>query len=267
MTAGQRLPVPDELIGVTAAMSLPRSAQVHGSAEIERGVVIGENVVIESGAKLLAGGGIPTKIENKAHVGKRVIINPGINVGVEAIVRDDSVVCDDVPALAIVSGDPARVISYSHTTMVNVPPADACVGAQVDDRSEHVHVLPEVAQERGRLVVLERGRNLPFEPRRCLFIYGVPSGDHRGDHAHRTLEEMLVCVSGNCDVLLDNGKGHREVVHLDRPSLAVRVPPRVWTAQFNHSPNAVMLVIASAEYYPADYITQYGDFLDLINAS
>ena len=37
----------------------------------------------------------------------------------------------------------------------------------------------------------------------------------------------------------------------------------VWTTQFRFSRDAVLVVLASAEYDPADYITSYDEFVEL----
>lgn len=80
-----------------------------------------------------------------------------------------------------------------------------------------------------------------------------------------TLEELLVCVAGSCNVLLDDGLGRREVVRLANPDAAAYVPRKVWTAQYGHSSDAVLLVLASAEYEPDDYINDYDEFAAHVN--
>jgi hypothetical protein len=74
------------------------------------------------------------------------------------------------------------------------------------------------------------------------------------------LDEVVVCVHGSCRVLLDYGSRRREVVLLDRPGAAIRVPPYVWTAQYGHSADAVLMVLSSAEFDHSDYITDYATF-------
>jgi hypothetical protein len=134
-----------------------------------------------------------------------------------------------------------------------------------DSTSRYARRLRRVNESRGVLAVLEQGRELPFEPRRCLVIYDVPDGVHRGNHAHRTLQELIVCVRGSCKVALDDGKGESEILSLEGPDLAVEVPPMVWVEQFDHTADAVTLVFSSALFDPSDYVDDYDQFRSLVS--
>lgn len=52
----------------------------------------------------------PVRIESHCWIGANVLIAPGVTIGEGAVVAMGSVVTKDVPALAIVGGNPARVI-------------------------------------------------------------------------------------------------------------------------------------------------------------
>jgi dTDP-4-dehydrorhamnose 3,5-epimerase-like enzyme len=123
--------------------------------------------------------------------------------------------------------------------------------------------LPTFEDMRGRLTVGEVGAQLPFEVRRWFVVYHVPSKDVRGEHAHRTLHQLLVCIHGVCSVMVDDGQ-NRAGITLDRPDIGVYLPPMVWAAQYNFSQDAVLLVLASAAYDPDDYIRDYDEFLALV---
>jgi dTDP-4-dehydrorhamnose 3,5-epimerase-like enzyme len=88
----------------------------------------------------------------------------------------------------------------------------------------------------------------------------------RGEHAHRTLSQFLVCVRGSCTVRLLDGGGSDEVV-LDRPDLGLSVPPMIWTTQYKYSTDAVLLVLASDVYREDDYIRDLDEFLALAKSS
>lgn len=211
------------------------AADIHPTAALAPGVTVGRG----------------------ARIGAYAQVTAGMRIGAEAHVRPHAVVVADVPALAVVAGDPAAVISYSHNTCVSGISADAPPYGTAD----WVRRLPQVNQARGSLTHAEVGADLPFVVRRAMVVRDVPHGGHRGDHGHRTLQELLICVAGSCKVLLDDGLGRREVVELTDPSTAVYVAPRVWTAQYAHSPDAILMVLASAEYEPEDYIDDYDDFV------
>ena len=71
-----------------------------------------------------------------------------------------------------------------------------------------------------------------------------------------------MCVHGRCNVVVDDGKHRREFI-LDSPSIGVYVPPMVWAVQYQYSPDAVLLVLASDYYDPQDYVRDYATFLAL----
>ena len=67
---------------------------------------------------------------------------------------------------------------------------------------------------RGSLIAIENNKDIPFPIRRIYYIYGSSYDAVRGKHAHKDLNQVLICVSGSCDILLDNGK-EKEAVHLE----------------------------------------------------
>jgi dTDP-4-dehydrorhamnose 3,5-epimerase-like enzyme len=97
-------------------------------------------------------------------------------------------------------------------------------------------------------------------PKRYFMVFDVPSKDVRGEHAHRECHQFLVCVKGNCSVVVDDGQNRAEVL-LDRPNLGIHIPPLVWATEYNYSNDAVLLVLASDVYQAEDYIRDYDAFL------
>jgi hypothetical protein len=69
-------------------------------------------------------------------------------------------------------------------------------------------------------------------------------------------------VHGSCHIVADDGVSRQEFV-LDRPEVGVYIPPLVWAVQYKYSPDAVLLVLASDPYDPADYIRNYSAFLEI----
>jgi dTDP-4-dehydrorhamnose 3,5-epimerase-like enzyme len=118
---------------------------------------------------------------------------------------------------------------------------------------------------RGSLSFAEIGRHLPFLPKRYFVVFNVASRDVRGEHAHKTLHQFLVCVAGSCRVMVDNGRRREEYV-LDSPGTAVHIPPMVWGVQYKYSADAVLLVLASDVYDPDDYIRDYDEFIAMVGS-
>jgi hypothetical protein len=122
--------------------------------------------------------------------------------------------------------------------------------------------LRAVQEPRGLLTVGEAGRQLPFQARRYFVVSQVPDENIRGEHAHRELHQFLVCLAGSVVAEVDDGSERRAVV-LDTPRVGLHMGPMVWGAQHRYSRDAVLLVLASREYDPADYIRDYERFLQL----
>jgi len=253
---------------------------------IENDVVVGDRVTIKCGVQLWDGVRIEddvfigpnvtftndlnprskkafrclqTTVKCGASIGANATILPGLTIGPLAMVAAGAVVTRDVPANAIVMGNPARISGYVNS--VSTGASSAMVAGDIPLRVSGARLigLPQVIDMRGSLSFGELGKQLPFQPRRFFFVYDVPSREVRGEHAHRTLFELLVCIKGSCSVMLDDGE-LREDVSLTSPTVALLVPPHVWRVHYKYSADAVLLVLASAEYDAGDYIRDYAEF-------
>lgn len=113
----------------------------------------------------------------------------------------------------------------------------------------------------GKLTFLESGmgKDIPFDIRRVYYIYDVAPGERRGFHAHKKLEQYLICIHGSCTILLDDGSKQENIV-LNDPSTGLYVGPGMWREMYNFSPGAVLLVLASEYYDEDDYIRDYDMF-------
>lgn len=125
--------------------------------------------------------------------------------------------------------------------------------------------LHAVHEARGLLTVGEVERQVPFAPRRFFVVSGVPDENIRGEHAHLRLHQFLVCLAGRVVAEVDDGRS-RAAVTLDSPRVGLYMPPMTWGAQHHYSPDAVLLVLASDPYDPADYVRDHARFLELAAA-
>jgi len=119
--------------------------------------------------------------------------------------------------------------------------------------------LPKVTDPRGNLSFIEQLRHVPFEIRRVYWIYDVPGGFDRGEHAYKQNQEFIVALSGSFDVVLDDGTD-RTVYQLNRSYKGLYVPAGMWRRMTNFSTNSLALVLASTDYDEADYIMDYQEF-------
>ncbi|MBX9914739.1 MAG: FdtA/QdtA family cupin domain-containing protein [Pseudomonadaceae bacterium] len=117
-----------------------------------------------------------------------------------------------------------------------------------------------LGDDRGHLTVLEVHKNIPFDIKRVYYLTDTQVGVPRGFHAHKELEQIAVCVSGKCRMILDDGR-HKEEVWLDSVSKAIRIEKMIWHEMHDFSSGCVLLVLASEHYDEEDYIRSYQDFL------
>lgn len=120
--------------------------------------------------------------------------------------------------------------------------------------------------ERGQLVALEEYKDIPFKIKRVYYMYDTVSGVTRGYHAHKALQQILICIHGSCKIRLDDGCEKKEVL-LDNPCEGLYVSNVMWREMFDFSPDAVLMVLASELYDEADYIRNYDEFLKFVQES
>ena len=241
-----------------------------GHVRLEQGVTIGVGAVVNGEASLGLDAPGDVVVRRFASIGPNVTVLPGVDVGRRAVVEAGAVVRENVPANAIVSGNPATIVSYvdSKPEASAAPLALAASGVAglTETRISGVtlHALTNARDLRGSLVAAEF-TGLPFTPRRLFTVYDVPSESVRGAHAHRECAQFLVCLAGEVSCLVDDGSA-REAIDLDTPEVGLHVPPMIWGTQWKYTRNAVLLVLASHPYDSADYIRDYEEFLGEVAA-
>jgi UDP-2-acetamido-3-amino-2,3-dideoxy-glucuronate N-acetyltransferase len=262
---------------------------------VENDVVLGDRVTIKSGVQLWNGVRLgddvfvgpnatfandkfprsrayqtserETLVEMGASLGANCTVLPGLRIGRHAMIGAGSVVTSDVPPFAIVMGNPARITGYVDSVGRAMPPPQPIE----PEPGESAPVIPGVTLHRlrkaddmrGMLSVAEVGPDIPFEVKRFLAIYDVPSKEVRGERAHRTCEQFLICVRGSVALVVDDGRQRAEVT-LGHTGLGVHVRPMIWTVLYRHTGDAMVLTFASQHYDPADYIRDYDEFLRLV---
>jgi len=118
----------------------------------------------------------------------------------------------------------------------------------------------DLGDERGKLVVIEGGENIPFEIKRVFYIYGSDATIVRGQHANRESEFVLVNVAGKSKVRITNGT-EEFTVELDKPMMGVYIPRMIWKDMYDFSEDSVLLVLASTHYDGNEYIRDYRQYV------
>jgi acetyltransferase-like isoleucine patch superfamily enzyme/dTDP-4-dehydrorhamnose 3,5-epimerase-like enzyme len=264
---------------------------------IENDVIVGDRVTIKSGVQLWDGVRIEddvfigpnvtftndrfprskqypekfsrTVVQKGASIGANATLLPGVTIGQKAMVGAGAVVTKDVPPNAVVVGNPARIVNYVTGDSSPPPKQGAGYGSPAQSLSVpqvKLYEFPEVSDLRGSLTFAEFPGDLPFEPRRFFLISNVPGKDVRGEHAHKELHQFLICTHGSCAIVVDNGQERCELL-LDRPTLALHIPPMIWATEYKFTDDAVLLVLASDIYKADDYIRDYDEYLQLVSKS
>lgn len=118
--------------------------------------------------------------------------------------------------------------------------------------------------EVGNLIALESSKVIPFDIKRVYYIYDVPHGVKRGFHAHKTLEQVLVCLNGSVKIRCCDGVTDTVIV-INKSDVGLYIGPGVWHEMFDFDEKTVLISIASEYYNENDYIRDYEEFLKYIN--
>ncbi|RVU41296.1 WxcM-like domain-containing protein [Rheinheimera riviphila] len=113
---------------------------------------------------------------------------------------------------------------------------------------------------RGDLLSLEQLKNVPFDIKRVYCLTKLHADHPRGFHAHRQLQQLVICLSGRCRFVLDDGHQKQEV-WLESACQGLLLGHSVWREMYDFSEDCVLLVLASDYYDEADYIRDYQEFL------
>ncbi|MDA9981309.1 WxcM-like domain-containing protein [Gammaproteobacteria bacterium] len=254
-------------------MSTHHPTAIIGTKDIAEGVSIGpyaiiEDAVIGPGCNIGAGAwiGEGAKLAPSVQVGAGAEVLPGIIVGSHVQVEPGAVVSRNVPPSVIIGGNPGQISGYvaaRSTKAFQQLDAGGDRGSGVVKSSVSgvtLHRLPLIEDLRGTLTVGHFEREVPFNPKRYFVVFDVPPHDLRGEHAHKECSQFMICMKGAISVAVDDG-ANREETRLDSPHLGLYMSPMIWGSQFKQTPDAVLLVFASHDYDPDDYIRDYEEFL------
>lgn len=123
----------------------------------------------------------------------------------------------------------------------------------------------EKGDKRGRLVIVEGMKDIPFDVKRIFYIYGTQKDVVRGQHANLRSEFVLINVAGKSKVRVKDGKGNEGIFSLNRPHTGIYLPNMVWKDMYDFSEDSVLLVLASEHYDAEEYIRDYDKFVEIVS--
>ena len=123
--------------------------------------------------------------------------------------------------------------------------------------------INQIGDRRGHITAVENHNEIPFDIKRVYYLYDVPSGEERGGHAHKELQQLIVAASGSFDVVVDDGT-NKKTFSLNRPNKGLYFPAGLWREINNFSSGATCLVLASHVYQEEDYFRDYKDYIKFI---
>ncbi|MFD1927511.1 sugar 3,4-ketoisomerase [Sporosarcina siberiensis] len=130
-------------------------------------------------------------------------------------------------------------------------------------RGSELLKLEEFGDERGSLIALEALKNVPFDIKRVFYIYNTNPDSPRGFHAMIDSYQVMVCVNGSVDVVLDNGT-ERQTFPLSSIHQGLFVDKMIWHEMHNFSEDCILMVLTNNPYTEEDNLIGYENYLEMI---
>ena len=117
--------------------------------------------------------------------------------------------------------------------------------------------------EKGSLIALENNLDFPFDVQRVYYIFNSENKD-RGFHAHKNLSQLIICITGSCQIKVEYNN-NKEYYNLNDRHYGLLIEGLVWREMFDFNENTVLLVLVNQKYDKDDYIFKYEEFKQLTN--
>ena len=254
-------------------ISIGANSKIKGGVTFIGDIDIAQNSIIEPGVSIASQNINSEEKEKKiiigsnSFVGAGSVLHPGIVIGDHTRVDAGSVLMRNIPSYAIVRGSPSAIAGYMKDISYKEPKPQLISESHKEEdlylckvQGVTIHNFIRIKDIRGDLIVGEFNKNIPFLPKRYFIVLDVPSSETRGEHAHKSCHQFLICTSGRVSVIVDDGKLREEIV-LDRPNMGLFIPAGIWGVQYKYSSEATLLVFASDYYDTEDYIRDYDEFI------
>lgn len=114
----------------------------------------------------------------------------------------------------------------------------------------------------GVLVPIESGYDIPFKIKRVFYVFNVNNQNDRGKHSHHKTKQILICLNGEIDVIVDDGF-KRKVITINDKFTGIFIPEMIWDEQIYKTEDSLLMVLCDTHYDIDDYIEDYDTFKKL----
>ncbi|MGR3635314.1 MAG: sugar 3,4-ketoisomerase [Shimia sp.] len=110
----------------------------------------------------------------------------------------------------------------------------------------------KITDARGALIPFDMDK-LRFPPQRFFLVEGSQDGSVRGQHAHRTAQQLFCCVSGRVGIQVRNGT-QTTLFDLVPDGVVAIIEAGTWSAQTYRSEADRLLFLSSEPYSKDSYL-------------
>ena len=116
--------------------------------------------------------------------------------------------------------------------------------------------LQSFSESDGKLGIFENSSISDFVIKRIFYIFDVPKGQKRANHACMNSAIIFIAISGSVQISVETKEG-KTIYMLDNRETAVYVPHASWVCAYHFSEEAVLLGLSDKCYQDCEYIDDY----------
>ena len=119
--------------------------------------------------------------------------------------------------------------------------------------------IPCFGEDDGKLIAFEPNMISGFEINRLFYIFDVPSGAVRANHACMNSKIVMIAVNGSVSVSIETN-GKTEEYQLTSNTNGLIVPEASWMRAYNFSEDAILMCLSDKQYRDCEYIDDYEEY-------
>ena len=123
--------------------------------------------------------------------------------------------------------------------------------------------LPSFGEIDGKLGTFEPASIPGFQVHRMIYIFDVPSGKSRANHACMNASLVFVALAGSVKLIIETEGVSKEYILNDK-NTAVYTPPASWVKAYEFSEDAVLVGLSDKAYKECRYIDDYYLYQEII---